>query len=62
VLCHPSYSLDLAPADILLFSKLKIAMTGMRFKAVSSVQQTVMRELKVIQEEAFSRAFGLLYE
>jgi predicted CopG family antitoxin len=33
-----------------------------RFKAVSSIQQTVMRELKAIKEEAFSQAIDLLYE
>jgi hypothetical protein len=42
-----------------LFPKLKTAMKGTRFKAVSSIQQTVMRELKVIQEEAFFQAFDL---
>jgi hypothetical protein len=30
--------------------------------AVSSIQQTVTRELKVIREEAFSRRFDSLYE
>jgi hypothetical protein len=62
VLSHPPYSPDLAPADFYLFPKLKIATEGMRFKAVSSIQETVMRELKMIWEEAFSRAFCLLYE
>jgi hypothetical protein len=33
-----------------------------RFKAVSSIQQTAMRELNAMREEAFSRAFDLLYE
>jgi hypothetical protein len=37
-------------------------MKGMRFEAVSLIQQTVMRELKAIMEEAFSLAFNLLYE
>jgi hypothetical protein len=37
-------------------------MKGTRFEAVSSIQQTVMRELKAIREEAFSRAFDSLYE
>jgi hypothetical protein len=32
------------------------------FEAVSSIQQTVTRELKAIWEEAFSQAFDLLYE
>jgi hypothetical protein len=37
-------------------------MKGTRFEAFSSIQQTVMRELKAIWEEAFSRAFDSLYE
>jgi hypothetical protein len=37
-------------------------MKGMRYEAVSSIQQTVMRKLKAIREEAFSQAFGSLYE
>jgi hypothetical protein len=37
-------------------------MKGTRFEAVSSIQQTVTRKLKAIQEEAFSRAFNSLYE
>jgi transposase len=61
VLSHPPYSLDLAPAAF-LFPKLKIAMKGTRFAAVSSIQQIVTRELKAIQEEPFSRAFDSLYE
>jgi hypothetical protein len=35
---------------------------GTRFEAVSSIQQTVTRELKAIREEAFSRAFDSLHE
>jgi hypothetical protein len=37
-------------------------MKGTRFKAASSIQQTLMRELKAIWEEAFSWEFDLLYE
>jgi hypothetical protein len=37
-------------------------MNGTRFEAVSSIQQPVTKELKAIREEAFSRAFDLLYE
>jgi hypothetical protein len=59
---HTPCSPDLAPADFSLFPKLKIAMKGTRFKAVSSFQQTLTRELKAIREEAFSRAFDSLYE
>jgi transposase len=62
MLSHPHYSPHLAPADYFLFSKLKIAMKGTRFEAVSSIQQTVTRELKAIREAAFSWAFDSLYE
>jgi hypothetical protein len=62
VLSHPSHSPDLARADFFLFPKLKIAMKVTRFEAVSSIQQTVTRELKAIREEAFSWAFHSLYE
>jgi hypothetical protein len=34
----------------------------MRFKALSTIQQTVMRELKAIREGVFSQAFDSLYE
>jgi hypothetical protein len=37
-------------------------MNGMRFEAVSLIQQIVMKELKVIWEEAFSWAIALFYE
>jgi hypothetical protein len=40
--------------------KLKIGMKDMRFEAVSSIQQTVTRELKTIREEEFSQAFQSL--
>jgi hypothetical protein len=62
VLSHPPCSPNLVSADLFLFSELKNVMEGMRFKAVSSIQQTVTRELKAIREEAFSRAFDSLYE
>lgn len=37
-------------------------MKGTRFETVSSIQPPVMRELKAVREEAFSRAFDSLYE
>jgi hypothetical protein len=37
-------------------------MKGTGFEAVSSIQQTVTRELKAMREESFSKAFGSLYE
>jgi hypothetical protein len=62
VLSYPPCSLDLAPANFFLFPKLKTAMKGTRFEAVSSVQGTVTRELKAIREGAFSRTFDSFYE
>jgi hypothetical protein len=37
-------------------------MKVIRFETVSLIHQTVMRELKVIWEEAFFQAFDSLYE
>jgi hypothetical protein len=57
MLPHPPFSPGLAPA-FLLFPKLKTEMEGERYRAVSLNQQTVMRELKAIQEESFSWTFS----
>jgi hypothetical protein len=62
LLSHPPYSPDLEAADFFLFPKLKIAIKGTRLGVVSSIQQTVTRELEAIREEALSRAFGSLHE
>jgi hypothetical protein len=61
MLSHPPCYPNLASADLYLFPKLKIAIKGTRFEAVATIQQTVTRELKAIRQEAFSRAFDLLY-
>jgi hypothetical protein len=37
-------------------------MKGTKFEAVSSIQQTVTRELQAIREEAFSQGFNSLCE
>jgi hypothetical protein len=55
----PSFS---AGRLFFLFPKLKVAMKGTGFEAVSLIQQTVMRELKAIREEAFTWALNSLYE
>jgi hypothetical protein len=62
VLSSPFCSPDLAPANLVLCPKLKIAIKRAIFKAVSLIQESVMRELKAKREEAFSRSFGSLYE
>jgi transposase len=61
MLSHPPYSPDLTVPEF-LFPKLKTAMKWARFEAVSSIQQTVARELKAVREEEFSLAFDSLYE
>jgi hypothetical protein len=61
--CHPIHPTPLIYLWLtFLFPKLKIAMKGTTFEAVSSIQQTVARELKAIRKEAFSWAFDSLYE
>jgi hypothetical protein len=62
VLAHPPYSTDSASANSFLFPKLKMALKGTRSETVSSMQHTLMRELKAIWEEAFSQEFDLFYE
>jgi hypothetical protein len=49
MLSHSPYSPDLVPSDFFLFPKLKIALKGKIFKAVSWIEQTA-RELKEICE------------
>jgi hypothetical protein len=57
----PCYPIHPAPLILhrfaFLISKLKNAKKWTRFEAVSSIQQIVTRELKIIREEAFPRAF-----
>jgi hypothetical protein len=61
--CYPIHPAPLTYGRLtFLFPELKTALKGTRFKTVSSIKQTVMRELKAISEEAFSQAFDSLYE
>jgi hypothetical protein len=63
VLFYTSHSPDLEPADFFpLFPTLEIAKKGTRFEAVPSIHQTVTRELKAIQQDAFSQALDSLFE
>jgi hypothetical protein len=58
VLSPPPSSPVLALAGFfLLFSKLNVGIKGGRFETISSIQQTVMRELNAIRKEEFSWAF-----
>jgi hypothetical protein len=54
---HPSYSLDLAPADFFLFPKLKTTLKGRRFQTIEEIQENALRELRAITESAFQEAF-----
>jgi hypothetical protein len=51
VVPHPPY---LAPADFLLFPKLKTTLKGCRFQ---TIQENAIRELHTITESAFHEAF-----
>ena len=57
VVPHPPYSPDLAPADFLLFPKLKTTLKGRRFQTIDEIQEKAIRELRAITESAFQEAF-----
>jgi len=46
VVPHPPYSLDLVPADIFLFPKLKTTLLGRRLQTIEQVQENVISELR----------------
>jgi hypothetical protein len=54
---HPPYSLDLAPADFFLFTKLKTTLKGCNFQTIEYIQENATRELHPITESAFQEAF-----
>jgi predicted acetyltransferase len=56
VVPHPPYSLDLDPADIFLFPKLKTTIKGHRFQTIKEIQQNTIRELHAITESVFQAA------
>jgi len=53
VVPQPSYSPDLAPADFLLFPKLKSTLKGCRFDTTDEIQKNSTNELFAIPKEAF---------
>jgi hypothetical protein len=53
---------QLAPADFLLFPRLKIIMKGARFAEVAVIQERVTAVLLSIPKEAFADSFQKLYE
>jgi len=54
---HPTYSLDLAPADFFLFPKLKTILKGCRFQTIQEIQENAIRELCAITVSVFQEAF-----
>jgi len=56
VVPHPPYSPDLAPADFLLFPKLKTTLKGRHFHTIEEIQENSIRELRAITESAFQEA------
>jgi transposase len=56
VVPHPPYSLDLAPADVFRFPKLKTTLKE-RFQTTEDIQKNAIRELRTITESAFQEAF-----
>ena len=57
VVPHPPYSPDLAPADFILFPKLKTTLKGHRFQTTEEIQENAVRYLHTITESAFQKAF-----
>jgi hypothetical protein len=57
VLTHLPYSPDLAPADFLLFPKLKYPLKGQRFSTVDEIKENSLTELRAIPETAFQDCF-----
>jgi len=57
VVPQPSYSPDLAPADFLLFSKLKSLLRGRRFQKVEEIEENSIWDLHAIPQNTFQNAF-----
>ena len=51
------YSPDVAPADSILFLKLKLPLWGARFQLIEDIKENSRRELKSILENAFKKCF-----
>ena len=62
VLDHPPYAPDLPPADIFLFSRLKVVIKGARFADVNVIKDHVTVVLRLIPQEALVDCFRKLYE
>jgi hypothetical protein len=58
----PPYSLDLAPADFILFPKVKLSLKAQRFSDISEIQRGVTKLLTGVPFEEIERAFEELYK
>ena len=59
---HPPYSLDLAPCDSWLFSKLKEKLRGCRYETIKEMKEAVMKVIDTLAQEDFYEAFQKLLE
>ena len=60
VLDHPPYSPDLAPADYILFPKVKSYLKGHLFDSVSDIQKAVTSTLNTIEKDDFYKGIQKL--
>jgi transposase len=60
VLAQPPYSPDLAPADFVLFPKLKSTLNGRRFESVEAIKTNSLAHLRCIPKTAFQECFRTL--
>ena len=57
VLQQLPYSPDMAPCDLWLFPKLKMALKGSRFESREEIMQNATAEMNTIPKEAFQKCF-----
>ena len=62
VLNHPTYSPDLAPADYVLFPKVKSHLKGRLFDSISDIQKAVTSTLNTIAKVDFYKGIQKLYD
>ena len=62
VLDHPLCSADLAPADYLLFPKVKSHLKGRLFDSISDIQKAVTSTLNTITKNDFYKGIQKLYD
>jgi len=62
VLDHPPYSPDVAPADYLLFPKVKSYLKGRLFDSITDIQSAVTSTLNTIAKDDFYKGIQKLYD